>query len=441
MTARDAAPDWSRASTQANPQNSPASCANGWTGGQYSVFRFALGFYLLVHLACLVPLAFEMSSDASVLGEASESALHPFFPNLLLFWDSPTGVVALLLAGTGLSVLFALGIRDRLVALILLYLGICLFTTSPPISNSSMPLIGWILLAHAFIPSRPYGSWDARGRVDPGAGWRMPARIHTATWIVLAIGYAYSGATKLGNPSWIDGSALLQALSDPLSGRTLLGELVLLLPPSLISLATWSVLALEISFVPLAILRRARPWLWLALLGVQLFLITLGHFADSSAGMLMLHFFAFDPAWVKGKEGCAAMIFYDGGCGLCHRFVRFALAEDREGRHFRFAPLEGNVFATVRNESDRAETLDQIDSIVLSLSDGNLFVRAAAMLGIGKRLGGLWRVAAITAGVLPLRWLDAGYDGIAKIRHRLFVAPPDACPILPPHLRARFDLP
>ncbi len=215
----------------------------------------------------------------------------------------------------------------------------------------------------------------------------MPARIHTATWIVLAIGYAYSGATKLGNPSWIDGSALLQALSDPLSGRTLLGELVLLLPPSLISLATWSVLALEISFVPLAILRRARPWLWLALLGMQLFLITLGHFADSSAGMLMLHFLAFDPAWVKGKEGCAATIFYDGGCGLCHRFVRFALAEDREGRDFRFAPLEGNVFAAIRNESDRAETLDQIDSIVLSLSDGNLFVRAAAMLGIGEAAG------------------------------------------------------
>jgi predicted DCC family thiol-disulfide oxidoreductase YuxK len=144
---------------------------------------------------------------------------------------------------------------------------------------------------------------------------------------------------------------------------------------------------------------------------------------------------------VKGKEGCAATIFYDGGCGLCHRFVRFALAEDREGRDFRFAPLEGNVFAAVRNESDRAETLDQIDSIVLSLSDGSLFVRAAAMLRIGERLGGLWRVATITAGVLPLRWLDAGYDGIAKIRHRLFAAPPDVCPALPSHLRARFDLP
>jgi predicted DCC family thiol-disulfide oxidoreductase YuxK len=340
-------------------------CANGWTGGQYSVFRFALGAYLLVHLVCLVPLASEMLSDPGALGKASESALHPFFPNLLLFWDSPAGIVALLLAGVGFSALFALGVRDRLSALALLYLGICLFTTIPPNSNSSVLVIGWILLAHAFVPRRPYGSWDARGRVDPGADWRMPARIRTATWIVLAIGYV-----------------------------------------------------------------------------VLLSRMALGQSADFGAGMLMLHFLAFDPAWIKGKEQeRAATIFYDGSCGLCHRFVRFALSEDREGRCFRFAPLEGNAFAAVRDESARAETLDQIDSIVLSLSDGSLFVRAAAMLEIGKRLGGLWRVIAIAAGVLPLRWLDVGYDGIARIRHSLFAAPSDACPILPPHLRARFDLP
>ncbi len=206
MTTGNAIPDRDRATTQANPPGSTARCANGWTGGQYSVFRFALGAYLLVHLACLFPVASEMSSNAGALGKVSESALHPFFPNLLLFWDSPIGIVALLLAATGLSVPFALGVRDRFVALILLYLGLCLSTTSPPISNSSMPFIGWILLAHAFVPRRPYGSWDARGRLDPGADWRMPARIYTATWIVLAIGYVYSGATKLGNPSWVDGS-------------------------------------------------------------------------------------------------------------------------------------------------------------------------------------------------------------------------------------------
>jgi hypothetical protein len=36
--------------------------------------------------------------------------------------------------------------------------------------------------------------------------------------------------------------------------------------------------------------------------------------------------------------------------------------------------------------------------------------------------------------------LDTGYDGIARIRHRIFAKPPDACPILPAPLRDRFDL-
>ena len=390
-------------------------CANGWTGGQYSVFRFALGSYLLIHFACLVSAASEISTHS-------------------------TGIVALLLAGIGLSALFALGIRDRLAGLTLLCVSIGAFAVSPSISNPSMPFIASILLAHSFVPRRPYGSWDARGRIDPGAGWRLPTPIHTAAWIALAIAYAYSGFAKLGDSTWIDGSALGAALSDPLARQTLLGKLVLFLPSPLIALATWSVLALEISFAPLAILRKVRPWLWLALLGMQFSLMALGHFAGASAGMLMLHFLAFDPAWVKGtEERRTATIFYDGSCGLCHRFVRFTLAEDAEGRHFRFAPLESGAFSSLRKASTQAESLDSIDSVVLSLPDGDLLVRAAATLEIGKRLGGIWRVAAIAASAVPLRVLDAAYDGIAKIRHRIFATPADACPILPARLRERFD--
>jgi predicted DCC family thiol-disulfide oxidoreductase YuxK len=389
--------------------------ANGWTGGQYSVFRFALGSYLLIQFACLV-------------SSASEISTHT------------TWIVALLLAGAGLSALFALGIRDRFAGLALLCLGIGLLATSPPISNPSMPFIALILFAHTFVPRRPYGSWDARGRIDPGEDWRLPTPIHTAAWIALAIGYAYSGLAKLGDPAWIDGSALLAALNDPHARQTLLGELVLFLPPPLIALATWSVLALEIGFAPLAILRKVRPWLWLALLGMQFSLMALGHFADAGAGMLMLHFLAFDPAWVKGtEERRTATIFYDGGCGLCHRFVRFALAEDPEGRYFRFAPLESDAFSAFRKVSTQTELLDSIDSVVLSLPNGDLLVRAAATLEIGKRLGGIWRVAAIAARAVPLRVLDAAYDGIAKIRHRFFATPADTCPILPARIRDRFD--
>lgn len=417
-----------------------ANSANGWTGGQYSVFRCALGCYLLIHFLHLIPWGAEVFSNSGMLAKASASPLYPLFPNILFFLDSPAVVISLLLAGAGLSALFALGVRDRIAALMLWYLWACLFTRNPLISNPGLPFIGWILLAHAFVPTRPYGSMDARGRIDPGGGWRFPASIHCAGWIVMAIGYSYSGAMKLASPSWVDGSALLHVLSNPLARPTFLRETLLALPQPLIALATWSALGLEIGFAPLAIFRRLRPWLWLALLGMHLSLMALIDFADLSAGMVMLHFFTFDPAWIKGaSEKRPATMFYDGSCGLCHRTVRFVIAEDCDGARFRFAPLEGSAFAALRESSTRAEMLEQIDSIVLSLPDGRLLVRAAAVLEIGKRLGGIWRVAATAAGALPLRALDAGYDEIARIRHRIFAKPPDACPILPVQLLDRFD--
>jgi predicted DCC family thiol-disulfide oxidoreductase YuxK len=417
-----------------------ANDSNGWTGGQYSVFRCVLGSYLLIHFLHLVPWGAEVFSNQGMLADASASPLYPIFPNVLFLWDSPAVVISLLAAGAGLAAAFALGVRDRIVALMLWYLWACLFTRNPLISNPGLPFIGWILLAHAFLPARPYGSWDARGRVDPAGGWRFPASIHTAAWIVMAIGYSYSGLTKLASPSWLDGSALLHVLSNPLARPTFLRDTLLALPHPLIAIATWSALGLEIAFAPLALFRKLRPWLWLAMLGMHLSLMALIDFSDLSAGMLMLQLFTFDPAWLKSKTGGrTATIFYDGGCGLCHRFVRFALAEDREGKCFRFAPLEGDAFAVLRKASSRSEMLDNIDSIVLSLPDGSLLVRAAAVLEIGKRLGGIWRVAAAAASIFPLRVLDAGYDGIARIRHRIFATPPDACPILPAQLRDRFD--
>lgn len=131
-----------------------------------------------------------------------------------------------------------------------------------------------------------------------------------------------------------------------------------------------------------------------------------------------------------------ATLFYDGDCGLCHRAVRVVLAADPEGRAFRFAPLGGETFRAAVPAATRAALPD---SIVLREPDGALHVRTAALRAIGRRLGGGWGLAAAIAGFLPTRLLDAGYDGIARLRSRLFAKPAAACPMLPAHLRARFD--
>src|SRR5262249_54671520 len=191
----------------------------------------------------------------------------------------------------------------------------CLFGRNPLISNPSIPLIGWMLLAHLFLPPAPYGSLAARGRVDPGGGWRMPPAIFAAAWIVMALAYSYSGYTKLVSPSWRDGTALSRMLDNPLARPRWLRETLLLLPPWFLHLGTWAALFLELSFAPLALLRRLRPWLWGAMLLMHLSLIALVNFADLSLGMVMVHLFTFDPGWIRPKGTKTERIFYDGHCG------------------------------------------------------------------------------------------------------------------------------
>jgi len=129
-------------------------------------------------------------------------------------------------------------------------------------------------------------------------------------------------------------------------------------------------------------------------------------------------------------------IFYDGECGLCHRWVRFALARDRGRELFRFAPLQGPTFASeVPDEERRALP----DSLAVRTSDGRLLLRSAAVLHVLRRTGGLWGALAAPLGVVPTAIADWGYDLVARARKRLFARPPDLCPLVPPELARRFD--
>jgi predicted DCC family thiol-disulfide oxidoreductase YuxK len=384
-----------------------------------------------------LPWGAELFSNRGMLPDANASPLFPLFPNLLFVADAPSVVVALLAIGIALAACFAIGLADRIAALGLWYLWACLFTRNPLIANPSLPFVGWLLLAHACIPGKPYGAWSARGRVDPGGGWRMPDGIFRAAWIVMAVGYSYSGFTKLVSPSWRAGTAIALVLENPLARSITLRTLLLTFPGWVGRLATWGALALELCAAPLALFARARPWLWLALLGMHFSLMVLIDFADLSLGMVMLHGFTFDPAWVRARrEPAPAWLFYDGSCGLCHAAVRFVLAEDRDGHAFRFAPLPGEAFDRAVPAPLRAELPD---SIVVVAPDGRVLVRADAVREIGARLGGLWRVASLVSRGVPRRWLDALYDAIASVRHRFFTRPADACPLVSPELRARFE--
>jgi predicted DCC family thiol-disulfide oxidoreductase YuxK len=138
-----------------------------------------------------------------------------------------------------------------------------------------------------------------------------------------------------------------------------------------------------------------------------------------------------------GTRAAPERLFYDGSCALCHWAVRFVLARDREGRAFRFAPLDSDAF---RKAAPQAVRTAIPDSLVVETRDGRLLTRSSAVIHILGRLGTPWRGLGAVAGVLPRALLDALYDFVARVRYRVFGREPDACPVIPKDLRSRFDL-
>jgi predicted DCC family thiol-disulfide oxidoreductase YuxK len=135
-------------------------------------------------------------------------------------------------------------------------------------------------------------------------------------------------------------------------------------------------------------------------------------------------------------SGSTDLVYYDGGCGLCHRTVRFLIARDPEGEAFRFAPIQGETFRA-RVPAERRATLP--DSIVLERADGVLLVGSDATAHMLVRLGGGWSVLGRLLGRVPRALREAAYRWVAARRLRWFAAPEASCPVLPDRLRARFE--
>jgi len=406
---------------------------NSWTDGQYGVYRFLLGLYLLQHFVGLLPWGAELFSSSGVLPVGSVSPLMRLFPNIFWLLDSPLFVALLLIMGAALGLLFLIGKFDRIIAVLIWYLWACLYGRNPMIGNPSLPFVGWLLLAHTLTPARSAYDFSPSNEEKAG-GWQLPADLYLSAWILMALAYSYSGYTKLLSPSWIDGSALSRVLANPLARATVLRTFLLALPSWFLKTATWSALGLELSFAPLALSRRLRPLIWVAMIGLHVGLMFLVNFADLTIGMLILHLFTFDPSWVPSPEPANQSIFFDGKCGLCHGFVRFALKEDRSARPFTFAPLQGDFVRRAIAKDIRRELPD---SIVVLDGQNRVLVRSAAVIYVMKRLGGLWFLAALLMSLMPRALRDFGYLAVASLRRKIFGTTKEFCPLVPSHLRAR----
>lgn len=132
------------------------------------------------------------------------------------------------------------------------------------------------------------------------------------------------------------------------------------------------------------------------------------------------------------------LVFYDGVCGLCDRFVQFLLARDRRGR-LRFAPLQGEL-ARRELEAPGQPPADS-DSIVVIAGwhspASRRLIRSRAVLHAVGELGPGWLLLTVVARIVPRRVGDAAYAALARRRYGLF-GRLDVCTVPRPEWRDRF---
>lgn len=390
---------------------------------QFTIFRSVLGLYLAAHFAHLAPWAGELFGPGGLLPDPTLNPAHGLFPNPL---DLPlpdwllTGILIVLAA---ISLLFAAGFRRRTAAVVLWFGWTALFHRNNLIVNPSLPYVGLILVLTTLVPR---GEPWSPGPRDPD--WAMPKWVFRAGWILMAAGYTFSGITKLSSPSWIDGSAMRFLLENPLARPGFLRDLMLDLPDAVLAAMTWGTLAAELLFLPLALWSRSRPWIWLTLVLMHLGILGVIDFADLSLGMLMLHLFTFDPAWVPPAGRSRRIIAFDGECLMCSRVIRFLAEEDRADR-LRFTPLESprgrEMQRSAGLQTGTAEGPFPPDSMLVDAGE-DILAKSGGVLRILEALGGHWRAFAWLGHLIPRPIRDAAYDFIAARRHRWF-GKGDAC--------------
>jgi len=128
------------------------------------------------------------------------------------------------------------------------------------------------------------------------------------------------------------------------------------------------------------------------------------------------------------------IIYYDGHCGFCHRWIKFVIFKDRNN-HFDFAPRESQHFKSEVPDEVQA-TLPR--SILVSLESGAILTRSTASLYILKKLGGFYSFISWLGSLFPVFLRDCVYKLIAKIRHKLYAKPKDLCPLVPEEYVNRF---
>lgn len=383
---------------------------NSYSPYQFALFRIILGTYLLIHFLLLIPYAAEIWSSIGLLPDASTNLTYGVFPNILYYVSSATGVTLYVGFLALLSVCFVIGFQRPLVSILLWYGWASLFDRNNLILNPGIPYVGWLLLVCAVIPR---GEQLSISSSNKNKKWQMPGVLFFGAWALMAISYTISGFDKFLSPSWKDGTAIFHLLENPLARDYWLRDLMVQLPKGVLKINTWTVLFIEMAFLPLALFKATRKWIWLAMIMMHLGILLIVDFADLTLGMLMIHWFTFDANWLKPKPKQSGLLFFDGVCGMCNGLINFMMAEDRNSA-LRYATLQGET----AKENVSPAYLEELNSIVYIEGD-KTYTESDGVIHALASMGGIYKLVLVFKFV-PKFIRDKIYAYISRNRYKWF---------------------
>ncbi|MCB0355877.1 MAG: DUF393 domain-containing protein [Bdellovibrionales bacterium] len=107
------------------------------------------------------------------------------------------------------------------------------------------------------------------------------------------------------------------------------------------------------------------------------------------------------------------ILFFDGVCGLCSKFVDFLFKIDKKGV-YRVAPLQGQTAKALLPK----DYTDNLKSLIV-WRNHQILLKSEAVLAIIDDIGGGWKFILLFR-IIPRFIRDKVYDFIAKYRYKVF---------------------